>query len=83
MLSKIHFTLINLYFIIFKTEKIISYFLWYYFDDKKDYVVEMQKEKRKNIMIMTSQTNLYTKMKWQMMIIKERELRGIIRLSEY
>lgn len=32
----------------------------------------MQKEKRKNIMIMTSQTNLYTKMKWQMMIIKER-----------
>lgn len=83
MLSKIHFTLINLYFIIFKTEKIISYFLWYYFDDQKDYVVEMQKEKRKNIMIMTSQTNLYTKMKWQMMIIKERELRGIIRLSEY
>ena len=83
MLSKIHFTLINLYFIIFKTEKIISYFLWYYFDDQKDYVVEIQKEKRKNIMIMTSQTNLYTKMKWQMMIIKERELRGIIRLSEY
>lgn len=83
MLSKIHFTLIYLYFIIFKTEKIISYFLWYYFDDQKDYVVEIQKEKRKNIMIMTSQTNLYTKMKWQMMIIKERELRGIIRLSEY
>lgn len=33
-------------------------------------------------MIMTSQTNLYTKMKWQMMIVRERELRGIIRLSE-
>ena len=63
MLSRIHFTLINLYFLIFKSEKIISYFLWYFFEDQKDYVVEMQKEKRKIIMIMTSQTNLHTKMK--------------------
>ena len=82
MLSSIRFTFINLYFLIFKTEKIISYFLWYYFEDQKDYVAEMQKKKRKIIMITTSQTNLYTKMKWQMMIIRERELRGIIRLSE-
>jgi len=82
MLSRIRFTFINLYFLIFKTEKIISYFLWYYFEDQKDYVAEMQKKKRKIIMIMTSQTNLYTKMKWQMMIVRERELRGIIRLSE-
>ena len=63
MLSRIHFTLINLYFLIFKSEKIISYFLWYFFEDQKDYVVEMQKEKRKIIMIMTSQTNLHTKIK--------------------
>ena len=63
MLSRIHFTLINLYFLNFKSEKIISYFLWYFFEDQKDYVVEMQKKKRKIIMIMTSQTNIHTKMK--------------------
>ena len=69
MLSRIRFTFINLYFLIFKTEKIISYCLWYYFEDQKDYVAEMQKKKKwKILMIMTSQTNLYTKMKWQMMI---------------
>lgn len=48
MLSRIRFTFINLYFLIFKTEKIISYFLWYYFEDQKDYVAEMQKKKKKN-----------------------------------
>ena len=63
MLSRIRFTFINLYFLIFKTEKIISYFLWYYFEDQKDYVAEMQKKKKEKLLWLWHHKLIYTQ-KW-------------------
>ena len=60
MLSRIHFTFINLYFLIFKTEKIISYCLWYYFEDQKDYVAEMQKKKNEKFLWLWHHKLIYT-----------------------